>query len=130
MGDVGYLDEDGYLFLTDRSADLIITGGVNVYPAEVEAELLAHPDVGDAAVIGVPDPDWGEIVVAVVEPRPGVRPSNDLAAALVAHCRATLAHFKCPRQVDFTDALPRTDSGKLYKRRLREEYRAAAESSP
>ncbi len=130
MGDVGYLDEDGYLFLTDRSADLIITGGVNVYPAEVEAELLAHPDVGDAAVIGVPDPDWGEIVVAVVEPQAGVTPSDDLAAALVAHCRATLAHFKCPRRVDFTEALPRTDSGKLYKRRLREDYRAGAESSP
>jgi long-chain acyl-CoA synthetase len=128
MGDVGYLDEDGYLFLTDRSADLIISGGVNVYPAEVEAELLAHPDVGDAAVIGVPDPDWGEIVVAVVEPRAGVTPSDDLAAALVAHCRATLASFKCPRRVDFTDRLPRTDSGKLYKRRLRDEYRG--ESSP
>ena len=104
MGDVGYLDEDGYLFLTDRSADLIISGGVNVYPAEVEAELLAHPDVGDAAVIGVPDPEWGEIVVAVVEPQAGVTPSDDLAAALVAHCRATLARFKCPRRVDFTDA--------------------------
>jgi long-chain acyl-CoA synthetase len=130
MGDVGYLDEDGYLFLTDRSADLIISGGVNVYPAEVEAELLAHPDVADAAVIGVPDPDWGEMVVAVVEPRAGVAPCDELAAALVAHCRATLAHFKCPRRVDFTDHLPRTDSGKLYKRRLRDEYRAAAEISP
>jgi long-chain acyl-CoA synthetase len=130
MGDIGYLDEDGYLFLTDRSADLIISGGVNVYPAEVEAELLAHPDVGDAAVIGVPDPDWGEIVVAVVEPRAGVTPSDELAGALVAHCRASLAHFKCPRRVDFTDRLPRTDTGKLYKRRLRDEYRAAAESSP
>jgi long-chain acyl-CoA synthetase len=130
MGDVGYLDEDGYLFLTDRSADLIISGGVNVYPAEVEAELLAHPDVGDAAVIGVPDPDWGEMVVAVVEPRAGVTPSDELAAALVAHCRATLANFKCPRRVDFTDRLPRTDSGKLYKRRLRDEYRSAGEGSP
>jgi len=129
MGDVGYVDEDGYLFLTDRSADLIISGGVNVYPAEVEAELLAHPDVADAAVIGVPDPDWGEVVVAVVESQPGVTPSDDLAAALIAHCRAALAHYKCPRRVDFTDRLPRADSGKLYKRRLRDEYRAAAESS-
>jgi long-chain acyl-CoA synthetase len=125
MGDVGYLDEDGYLFLTDRSADLIISGGVNVYPAEVEAVLLSHPDVGDAAVIGVPDPDWGELVVAVVEPGEGVVPSEALAAALVEHCRAGLAHFKCPRRVDFTDRLPRSDSGKLVKRRLRDEYRAA-----
>jgi long-chain acyl-CoA synthetase len=127
MGDVGYLDEDGYLFLTDRSADLIISGGVNVYPAEVEAELLGHPAVGDAAVIGVPDPAWGETVVAVVELRDGVDASDDLAAALIEHCRAGLAHFKCPRRVDFTDQLPRTDSGKLYKRRLRDDYRAAAD---
>jgi long-chain acyl-CoA synthetase len=127
MGDVGYLDADGYLFLTDRSADLIISGGVNVYPAEVEAELLGHPSVGDAAVIGVPDPAWGESVVAVVELRDGVTASDDLAAELIEHCRAGLAHFKCPRRVDFTDQLPRTDSGKLYKRRLRDEYRAAAQ---
>jgi long-chain acyl-CoA synthetase len=130
MGDVGYLDQDGYLFLTDRSADLIISGGVNVYPAEVEAELLGHPAVGDAAVIGVPDPDWGETVVAVVELRAGVAPSDELAGELIEHCRAGLAGFKCPRRVDFTDRLPRTDSGKLYKRRLRDEYRAAAEDSP
>jgi long-chain acyl-CoA synthetase len=124
MGDVGYLDADGYLFLTDRSADLIISGGVNVYPAEVEAALLAHPSVGDAAVIGVPDEEWGELVVAVVEPGTGVAATDDLAAELIAHCRGALAHFKCPRRVDFTDHMPRTDSGKLYKRRLREEYRA------
>jgi long-chain acyl-CoA synthetase len=131
MGDVGYLDDEGYLFLTDRSADLIISGGVNVYPAEVEAELLGHPAVGDAAVIGVPDPDWGEMVVAVIELRDGAStPAGDeLAAELIEHCRARLAHFKCPRRVDFTDRLPRTDSGKLYKRRLRDEYRAAADRS-
>jgi long-chain acyl-CoA synthetase len=126
MGDVGYLDTDGYLYLTDRSADLIISGGVNVYPAEVEAELLGHPSVADAAVIGAPDEEWGEMVVAVVEPVPGVAADDALAAALVAHCRERLARFKCPRRVDFTDALPRTDSGKLYKRRLRDQYRAAA----
>jgi long-chain acyl-CoA synthetase len=127
MGDVGYLDEDGYLFLTDRSADLIISGGVNVYPAEVEAELLGHAAVADAAVIGVPDPEWGETVVAVVELRDGVSPSDDLAAELIAHTRAGLAGFKCPRRVDFVEHLPRTDSGKLYKRRLRDEYRAKSE---
>jgi long-chain acyl-CoA synthetase len=127
LGDVGYLDEDGYLFLTDRSADLIISGGVNVYPAEVEAELLGHPAVGDAAVIGVPDSEWGESVVAVVELKQGIEGSDDLAGELIEHCRANLARFKCPRRVDFVDVLPRTDSGKLYKRRLRDQYRAAAE---
>jgi long-chain acyl-CoA synthetase len=130
LGDVGYLDEDGYLYLTDRSADLIISGGVNVYPAEIEGELLGHAAVADAAVIGVPDPEWGETVVAVVELRDGTAPSADLADDLIAHCRARLAAYKCPRRVDFTDALPRSDSGKLYKRRLRDEYRAAAERSP
>jgi long-chain acyl-CoA synthetase len=126
MGDVGYLDEDGFLYLTDRSADLIISGGVNVYPAEVEAELLGHPAVADAAVIGVLDDEWGEIVVAVVELKDGDQAGDDLAEALMAHCRAGLARFKCPRRVDFVDQLPRTDSGKLYKRRLRDEYRARA----
>jgi long-chain acyl-CoA synthetase len=129
MGDVGYLDEDGYLFLTDRSADLIISGGVNIYPAEVEAALLTHTAVGDAAVIGVPDDEWGESVLAVIEPQPGVEPSDELAADLIDHCRELLAHFKCPKQVDFVDRLPRTDSGKLYKRRLRDEYRARARAA-
>jgi long-chain acyl-CoA synthetase len=124
LGDVGYLDDDGHLFLTDRSTNLIISGGVNIYPAEIEAELLAHPAVGDVAVIGVPDADWGEIVLAVVELQPASAPSDELACELIEHCRAHIARFKCPRRVDFVDQLPRNDNGKLYKRRLRDQYRA------
>jgi long-chain acyl-CoA synthetase len=124
LGDVGYMDADGYLFLTDRSADLIISGGVNIYPAEVDAVLLAHPAVGDAPTNGVPHEEWGEQVLSVVELQPGVDPSAALAAELIAFCRDRLAHFKCPRAVDFTAALPRQDNGKLYKRRLREQYAA------
>jgi long-chain acyl-CoA synthetase len=123
LGDLGYLDADGYLFLTDRSANLIISGGVNVYPAEVDAVLLAHPAVADAATIGIPSEEWGEEVKAVVELRDGVAPSSPLADELIAFCRARLAHFKCPHSVDFTDRLPRHDNGKIYKRLLRDQYR-------
>jgi long-chain acyl-CoA synthetase len=123
LGDYGYVDADGFLFLTDRSAHLIISGGVNIYPAEVEAELIGHPAVGDVGVVGVPDDDWGEIVVAVVEPQPGVPPSPELAAELVEWCRGRIAHYKCPRRVEFTEALPRHDNGKLYKHQLREQLR-------
>ncbi len=126
LGDVGYLDDDGWLFLTDRSVDLIISGGVNVYPAEVEAVLLGHPAVGDVGVIGVPDPEWGESVVAVVELQPGVEETPELREALLAHAREHLAGFKVPRRVDVVEQLPRSDAGKLYKRRLRDQYRAAA----
>ena len=129
LGDVGYLDEERWLFLTDRSANLIISGGVNIYPAEVDAVLLEHPAVGDVAVIGVPNDDMGEEVKAVVELKDGVSPSPELSAEMIAFCRDRIAHFKCPRSVDFVDRLPREDNGKIYKRRLREEYRNNANQS-
>ncbi len=122
VGDVGYLDEDGYLFLCDRKIDMIISGGVNIYPAEIEAALLAHPAVGDVAVFGIPDDDWGERVHAVVEPTTGAQASADLAEGLLAHCRERLAKYKCPRAIDFVAELPRDPSGKLYKRKLRDPY--------
>ncbi|MBA2609970.1 MAG: AMP-binding protein, partial [Actinobacteria bacterium] len=107
LGDVGYLDDEGYLYLTDRTANVIISGGVNIYPAEVDAVLLQHPAVGDVAVIGVPDDDMGEAVKAVVELRDGVEPSDELATELIAFARERIAKFKCPRTVDFIDRLPR-----------------------
>jgi len=125
LGDVGYLDDAGYLFLTDRSANLIISGGVNIYPAEVEAVLITHPAVGDVGVIGVPDTEWGEEVVAVVEPQPGVDATPELAADLLEWCRPRLAQFKWPRRVDFVEILPRHDNGKLYRQVLRDRYRVA-----
>jgi long-chain acyl-CoA synthetase len=127
LGDIGYLDDDGYLFLCDRAKDMIISGGVNIYPAEVEGILASHPDVADVAVIGLPDQEWGEQVKAVVELTDGVLPSSDLEKELIGFCQERIARFKCPRSVDFRTHLPRTDGGKLYKRLLRDEYRATAE---
>jgi long-chain acyl-CoA synthetase len=126
LGDVGYVDDDGYLFLTDRSAHLIISGGVNIYPAEVEAALLSHPAVGDVGVVGRPDDEWGEVVVAAVEPQPGVEPSPALASELIEWSRDRIAHYKCPREVVFLEHLPRHDNGKLYKQQLREQLRQQA----
>lgn len=121
LGDVGYVDKDGYLFVTDRQKDLIITGGANVYPAEVEAVLFNHPAVADLAVIGVPDAEWGESVKAIVEPRGEVSREE-----LVEYCRDHLAHYKCPKTVDFVERLPRDPSGKVRKRELRAPYWAGA----
>jgi len=124
LGDVGYMDDEGYLFLTDRSVDLIITGGVNVYPTEVDAVLLAHPKVADSATIGVPSDEWGEDVKSVVELVAGCEPSRDLEAELIEFVRNRVAHFKCPKTIDFVDMLPRQDNGKIYRRLLRDMYRS------
>ena len=123
-GDLGWLDEDGYLFIADRRTDLIITGGANVYPAEVESVLAAHPAVADVAVIGVPDVDMGKSVVAIVEPRPGTRVDAD---ELIAFARRDLAHYKCPRRVEFVAALPREPQGKVRKQELVERYSSSAD---
>jgi fatty-acyl-CoA synthase len=126
LGDIGYVDEDGFLYLTDRKAFMIISGGVNIYPQEIEDCLIVHPKVADVAVIGVPNPDMGEEVKAVVQPAPGVEPSEDLAGELLAHCREHLAGYKVPRSIDFEAELPRLPTGKLYKRLLRDRYWAQA----
>jgi long-chain acyl-CoA synthetase len=125
LGDLGYMDADGYLFLRDRAKDMIISGGVNIYPAEIEAVILQHPAVTDVAVIGVPDAEWGESVKAIVQPADDAERGDALAQELIDYCAPRLAKFKLPRSVDFRDELPRTETGKLIKRWLRDEYAAA-----
>src|SRR5215469_10184475 len=122
VGDVGHVDDEGYLYLTDRKSYMIISGGVNIYPQETENLLAGHPAVLDVAVIGVPNEDLGEEVKAVVQLADPSAASPDLAQELITYCRDQIAHFKCPRTVDFVDELPRSPTGKLYKRLLRDAY--------
>jgi acyl-CoA synthetase (AMP-forming)/AMP-acid ligase II len=133
LGDIGYLDEDGFLFLTDRKAHMIISGGVNIYPREIEDLLIAHPSVADVAVFGVPDPDMGEQVKAVIQPAAGIDIEGDagdrLAGEIMEYARAGLAHYKCPKSVDFEAELPRLPTGKLYKRILRDRYWGKSDST-
>ncbi|MCB0996721.1 MAG: acyl-CoA synthetase [Acidimicrobiales bacterium] len=122
LGDIGYVDDEGFLYLTDRVSHMIISGGVNIYPQEVENLLALHPDVVDVAVIGVPNADMGEEVKAVIIPADPTAAGPELAASLIDHCREHLAHYKCPASVDFVDELPRLPTGKLLKRQLRSRY--------
>ena len=122
MGDVGYLDEDGYLFLTGRHAETIIAGGVNIYPQEVDNELIKHPAVEDSCTVGVPHDEWGEEVRAVIQLKPGVEPSDELKAEILAFAVAELAKFKVPRGVDFVTDLPRSEAGKIQRNKVRASY--------
>ncbi len=122
LGDVGYVDADGFLFLTDRKAHMIISGGVNIYPQEVEDLLVTHPRIADAAVVGVPSEEFGEEVKAVVQPIDWADATPAFAEALIAYCRTHMSHVKCPRSIDFDRELPRHPTGKLYKRLIRDRY--------
>lgn len=128
LGDVGYVDEDGFLFLTDRKAYMIISGGVNIYPQEIEDHLVTHPKVADVAVFGVPNDDFGEEVKAVVQVMPGVEPGEALTRELLGFAREGLAGFKVPRSIDYEEELPRLPTGKLYKRLLRDRYWGKSDS--
>lgn len=123
LGDIGYLDKDGFLYLTDRKSDMIISGGVNIYPQEAENVLVTHPKVADAAVFGIPHPDFGEEVKAVVQPADMTEAGPKLEQELLSHCLSQLAKMKCPRSIDFEKELPRTPTGKLLRRVLKERYR-------
>ena len=129
VGDVGYLNDESYLFLCDRKSDMIISGGVNIYPAEIECEMVLHPKIADVAVFGIPHPDWGEEVKAVVELLEGLGPSDELAEDIKAFCAERIAKFKMPRTIDFVDKLPREANGKLIKRKLRDPYWEGKERS-
>jgi long-chain acyl-CoA synthetase len=122
VGDIGYLTEDGFLFLSDRKADMIISGGANIYPAEIENEIMIHPKVADVAVFGIPDDEWGEQIKAVVEPAEGVPPGPELTAEILASLDGRLARMKWPKSIDFIERMPREPNGKLLKRRLRDPY--------
>lgn len=122
VGDVGYVDDDGFLYLTDRASFMIVSGGVNIYPQECENLLITHPKIADAAVFGVPNDDLGEEVKAVVQLMPNIKPCPEVDAEIIAFCRSHLSHVKCPRSVDFEAELPRLPTGKLYKRALRDRY--------
>ena len=124
VGDMGYFDEDGYLFIADRKTDMVISGGVNIYPREIEEVLITHPKILDVAVLGVPDPEWGEQLKAVVQLKPGESVTEE---EIIAFARERLADYKSPRSVDFVAELPREPSGKLYKRKLKEQYWAGRE---
>ena len=129
IGDVGFVDEEGYVHLADRRSNMIISGGVNIYPAEIEQVIQEHPAVGDVGVFGIPDEEWGESVKAAIELRDGFEPSSELATSILAFAREHLAGYKIPRSIDFEAALPRHPSGKLYIRRLRDRYWAGRESN-
>ena len=122
LGDMGYFDEDGYLFLTGRSAELIISGGVNIYPQEVDSELLKHPSVLDVCTVGVPNEEWGEEVRSVIQLQPELTPSDALSEELITWARDRLAAFKCPRKIDYVDELPRSAAGKIQRKVVRAPY--------
>ncbi|MGQ2931982.1 MAG: AMP-binding enzyme, partial [Sphingopyxis sp.] len=126
LGDVGKVDEEGFLYLTDRKSFMIITGGVNVYPQEIENHLVTHPAVADVAVVGGPHDDFGEEVIAVIQPANMADAGDALRDDLIAYCREKLSGVKVPRRIDFMETLPRHDTGKLYKRLLRDQYWARA----
>lgn len=130
LGDIGHVDRDGFLYLTDRKAHMIISGGVNIYPAEIENALVLHPAVADAAVFGLPNADYGEEVKAVVQLRADLAHGGNIADELLAFCRERLSNVKCPRSIDFVEQLPRLDNGKLYKTALRQRYLDVATTTP
>ena len=127
MGDVGYFDADDYLFLTGRSAETIIAGGVNIYPQEIDNELIKHEAVADSATVGVPHPEWGEQVRAVIELKPGFPASDELAQEILAFARVSLPAFKVPRALDFATDLPRSEAGKIQRGKVRAPYWAGRE---